>query len=67
MNVVMVAMTTLFEHHLEMAFVGPLNTTSMFAEWHGNQLMMAKPKNPELYSLLEADFDELDCWGILKG
>jgi len=31
MNVVMVAMTTLFEHHLEMAFIGPLNTTSINA------------------------------------
>jgi hypothetical protein len=39
MNVVMVAMITFFERHLEMAFVAPPNTTSMLVEWHGNQLM----------------------------
>jgi hypothetical protein len=36
MNVSMVAMTTLFERHLEMAFVALPNATSMLAKQCGN-------------------------------
>jgi hypothetical protein len=49
MNIIMVTMIVLYEHHLEIAFTASLNITSMSIEQCGNQPMMIEPKNLDGY------------------